>query len=80
MIDTEVLEVNNEGLVAIQNGDIKLIIPYDSVVLAIGAKPEKKLYAEVNGKFPNVYLAGDCNRCGLIIDAVSQAYETAYKI
>ncbi|MDO8567775.1 MAG: hypothetical protein Q7R57_03560, partial [Dehalococcoidales bacterium] len=45
-------------------------IKADTVVLAVGARPENALFPELKAKGFEVHLAGDCWHIGRIIDAM----------
>ncbi|NPV70197.1 MAG: FAD-dependent oxidoreductase [Firmicutes bacterium] len=55
-------------------------IPFDLAVLALGAVPAHELYYEIQGLFPVVVRAGDCDRPGKIIDAVWQGFVAARSV
>ena len=57
-----------------------LEIPADSVVIAVGDKPNTTLYDELNGRVPELYNVGDSASAGLIATAVNQAYNCALKL
>lgn len=51
-----------------------------TLVMAIGSKPNKKLYADLKGKAAEVCEIGDCHLPRKMIDAISDAYHLAIKI
>jgi len=55
-------------------------IPCDTVILAVGTKPNDGLYDELVGKVPEVYKIGDCARPRKAIDATHEAADLALKI
>jgi NADH dehydrogenase FAD-containing subunit len=73
-------EVTDNGLVVTTPQGTRQILKADTIVLAAGLKPNNKLYEAIKDQFPEVYAIGDCAKCGLIIDAITQAYETALSI
>ena len=52
----------------------------DTVVIAIGDKPETTLYEELEGKVPELYNIGDSAGAGTIAKAVAQGYRLALKL
>jgi 2,4-dienoyl-CoA reductase (NADPH2) len=55
-------------------------IPCDTVILAVGTKPNDGLYDELVGKVPEVYKIGDCAKPRKAIDATHEAADLALKI
>ncbi len=80
LAETKAEEVTEEGLVISGKNGSKQVIEADTIVLAAGSKPDDRFYQEIRDKFPEVYSVGDCVKCGLVIDAVWPAYETALNI
>ena len=80
LAETKAEEVTEEGLVISGKNGSKQVIEADTIVLAAGSKPDDRFYQEIKDKFPEVYSVGDCVKCGLVIDAVWPAYETALNI
>ena len=58
----------------------KYDLPVDTVVLAVGAKPENSLLGGLEGKVPEMYAIGDCLSPRKMIEAIHEGYETALKI
>jgi pyruvate/2-oxoglutarate dehydrogenase complex dihydrolipoamide dehydrogenase (E3) component len=73
-------EVTDKGLVVTTPQGTRQTLKADTIVLAAGLKPNNKLYEAIKDQFPEVYAIGDCAKCGLIIDAITQAYKTALSI
>ena len=78
--ETKAEEVTEEGLVVTTKDGSRQVLGADTIVLAAGSSPDDRLYQEIRDKFPEVYSVGDCVKCGLVIDAVWPAYETALNI
>ena len=53
-------EVTDKGLVVAGKDGAKKTIEADTVVVAAGARPDVQFFKEIEGKVPQVYLAGDC--------------------
>ncbi|MDK2785271.1 MAG: 2-enoate reductase [Bacillota bacterium] len=55
-------------------------LPADSVVIAVGGRPNNKLYQELASLHPEVYNIGDSLKPGRVLEAVLSAYEVARQI
>jgi len=55
-------------------------IPCDTVVLAVGTKPNDGLYDELVDKVPELYKIGDCVKPRKAIDATQEAADLVFKI
>jgi NADPH-dependent 2,4-dienoyl-CoA reductase/sulfur reductase-like enzyme len=75
----KVLRITSSGLSLIHNKEV-LFIRADSVVLAVGHKPENHLSLELKGIGPEVFLAGDCIEPRSAVEAVNEAAEIAHRI
>jgi pyruvate/2-oxoglutarate dehydrogenase complex dihydrolipoamide dehydrogenase (E3) component len=58
-LHSRVLEITN-GAVMMTLGDDIFSLPADTVILAIGMRPENKLAQELEGLVPKLYTLGDC--------------------
>ncbi|RJP34064.1 MAG: hypothetical protein C4536_03325 [Actinobacteria bacterium] len=52
----------------------------DNVVLAVGAKEDKRLAGELEQVFTRVRTVGDAHRVGRIHNAVRDAFDTAWEL
>jgi NADPH-dependent 2,4-dienoyl-CoA reductase/sulfur reductase-like enzyme len=77
--NSEVLRITSSGVSLIHNKEL-FFIRSDSVVLAVGYKPENHLSEELKGIGPRVYLAGDCVKPRGAVEAVNEAAEIANRI
>jgi len=75
----KVVEVTREGAVYEKEGQ-KTLEKADTVVVALGTKPNTQLLEKLKGKVPEIYTVGDAVKRGKIMDAVHAAAETARKI
>jgi len=75
------VEIKRGALVIedVQSGE-RNEIPCDTVILAVGTKPNDGLYDELVGKVPEVYKIGDCAKPRKAIDATHEAADLALKI
>ena len=69
---TKVEEIAREGVIVSDKENNKRTIPADNVVIATGAKPNRKVQDALQGLAPEIYLAGDCMVPGNIRTAVHQ--------
>lgn len=73
-------EVNPRGLLlTTKEGGIK-IIEADTIILAAGAIPNRKLYGELKGKVPEIHLVGDCAEPRSIREAITDGFRVAWEI
>ena len=65
-----------DGILAFttQGGDQRTI-QVDTLVLAAGVKPNRELYETITGKFPEIYLVGDCLEPRGILEAIHEGAE-----
>jgi 2,4-dienoyl-CoA reductase (NADPH2) len=75
----EVKEITPEG-VKVKIGDQEQLIPADTVVLAVGAQPNNRLYNEIKDKVPETYLIGDAQKPRKTLDAIHEGFEVACRI
>ena len=79
--ETELKCITDTGIMVTgpEKGDME--IPCDSVVLALGMKPDRAALEEFDGLAPDVYFIGDCNNMrGNIYSAVSGGFFAAMDI
>ncbi len=78
--DTALVEVTPEGVKVIEE-DLKIhAIKCDSVVLAVGLKPNDSLWEALVEKKYRVYKVGDCQDPRIILNAVWDAYKVANSV
>ena len=64
-----------------KDGNVRTFdVPCDTIILAVGAKPNDLLYRELEGKVPELYNLGDSKRVAKVITAVQEAMELAMTI
>ncbi|HLC25370.1 MAG TPA: FAD-dependent oxidoreductase [bacterium] len=79
LTETRAEEITSEG-VWVTGNDGRKFLPADTVVLAIGALPESRLFEELEGKIPEVHLVGDASKPRKALDAIHEAFLTASRI
>lgn len=81
LVSTKVIEICEDGMIAIdKNGQEKNIGIFDTVVLALGARPVNTLAKEIEGKVSAVYVIGDAHEVRMGIDAIADGARVARKI
>jgi 2,4-dienoyl-CoA reductase (NADPH2) len=75
----ETEEITDKGL-TVKQGDEKSFVEVDSVVLAVGDKPNNRLYEKMFGKVPELYTVGDCVKPRRIMEAISEGAYVALRI
>ena len=76
---TKVESISEKEVFAIKNGE-RLTLPADSVVLAVGSKPNKSLAEAVREKIPEIYEIGDCVEPRKALQAIHEGLDVALKI
>ena len=74
--NTIFLDITQKGALVESRGE-KKTIKADTVVLALGLKPDSALIEELRDKVPELHMVGDCVEPRRIINAVWEAYRTA---
>jgi len=77
LTSTQLIGVNEDGANLTGPSAQDQILKADTVVLALGLKPDIQLYKPLAGKTPNLYLIGDAREPQNIMGAVWDAYEVA---
>ena len=73
-------EVTLDGLVVTTRERERKTMEADTIVLAAGSTPDKKLYEEIKGEVSNTHLAGDCVEPRTIRDAIAEGYRIGLEI
>jgi len=74
------LEVKDNGVTMIDRKFRRSELPCDSVVIAVGFKPDNGLYQDLNGKYPELYIVGDAFAADNIQNAVWTANEVGLHV
>ena len=56
----------------------EVVVKGDTIVLALGSKPENQLYYDLSEKILSLHLVGDAKEPREIIEAVSEGFYAAY--
>jgi 2-enoate reductase len=78
--NTSLLEVTENGVLLLGGDSQKKNFPADTIVLAIGLKPDRELYQTLKGQTPNLYTIGDSRKTQNILNSIWDAYEVARMI
>ena len=75
----KVERISGEAVAATKNGE-ELTFKADSVVLAVGSKPNKRLSEELRDKVHELYEIGDCVNPRKALQAIHEGWEVGMKI
>lgn len=73
-------EITDEGVIIMTEQGERQTVKADTVVLAAGSLPDTELYQALEGKVPELHLAGDCVEPRNIMSAVADGCFAALKI
>ncbi|MEM3564362.1 MAG: FAD-dependent oxidoreductase [Candidatus Jordarchaeaceae archaeon] len=76
LTNSKVKEITEKG-VKLDNGEV---LEADTVVIAVGSKPNNELFEKMKGKVPEIYAVGDCVTPRKAMDAMHEAAAIARKI
>ena len=74
-----VFEIRDNGVYIAMDNEL-LFLPADTVVMAVGARPENRLFNELQGTVPELYAIGDCARVRNAKEAVNEGCELGHKL
>lgn len=74
---TNVLEITDEGVIAVDEQGNRSTLEADTVVLAVRLEPDRKLIEALKDKLPEVYAIGDCVESRLVLNAIGEGFRTA---
>lgn len=80
MTSTTVVEITAGGVVVERGGVRETLGGVDSVVLAVGVRPVRRLADELGDLDGEVHVIGDARRAGSAMDAVAAGYEVGRRI
>lgn len=72
--------ITGGSVICEDKGGKEITLKADTVVMAIGEKPDASLYEELKDKLPEVYNIGDSNGGGILPNAVYEGYTVGMKI
>ena len=71
------LEITDKGMAITHKGDNNSTLEADTIVLAVGLKPNNGLLDMLRDRVPEVYSIGDCVEPRKVIDAIWEGFRTA---
>ena len=69
--NTRCIEIQQKGISAMTGENKGQFIPADTVVLAVGVRPNNSLFLSLRAKGYETHLIGDCWHTGKIVDAIA---------
>ena len=78
--NTSLLEVTDKGVLLIDKNFKQTSLKADTVVIAVGYKPDNKLYNDLKCEVNELYNIGDSREAANIMNAIWDAYEVARNI
>jgi 2,4-dienoyl-CoA reductase (NADPH2) len=79
LTEAEALGFTRDGVRVRQAGEERLV-PADTIVLAVGSRPEASLAESLQGMVPEVHVIGDARSVRHALDATAEGYSIASKI
>lgn len=73
-------EINNKGLVIIDKEGREKLLEADAIIIAAGARPDNRLFTELKGKIPALYVIGDAVEPRRILQAIHEGCEIGYSL
>lgn len=73
-------EITDKGLVITTKEGKRQLIKGDNVLVTLPTRPNTELFKTIEGKVPEVYLAGDCREGNLIMGAIHDGYHIGCSI
>jgi len=74
MLNASISEITSEGVTKINQDYHTEFIPCDYTIVSVGLKSEDKLYSALQNDYSELYKIGDCNKPGLIMNAIWDGY------
>jgi 2-enoate reductase len=78
--NSSICKITDEGVAIINKNFIIKIISCNTVVLALGLKPEDKIYSLLSREFSEIYKIGDCKEPHRILDAIWDGYYLGFSL
>lgn len=80
LTETKAEKITDTSVVCSGGAGKSVELPADSVIMAVGLKPERKLFSALVGKYQDVYEIGDCKEPRKIGDAIWEGCQLALNI
>jgi 2,4-dienoyl-CoA reductase-like NADH-dependent reductase (Old Yellow Enzyme family)/thioredoxin reductase len=80
LVNTRAMEITESGVICLKANNKEQLVEADSVILAVGVRPNTEGLEEFSGLAREFYMVGDCVKAGQVTQAVQQGYYTAREI
>lgn len=80
LYETRVAEITERGAIVENTNGKREFIEADTVVIALGLRPNEKFIASIKDIVPETYIIGDAHKVGVIGDATNEAWRVAMEI
>jgi len=80
LTSAKVEEIHEGGVEAIDKSWGRHSLDADTVVIAVGSRPEQELYSALQGRVEELYRIGDCREPRRLLEAVHEATHVAHRI
>ncbi|MBI2831521.1 MAG: FAD-dependent oxidoreductase [Chloroflexi bacterium] len=80
LTDTKTLEITADGVAVADKAGKRSVLKADTVVLAMGARPNSSLFEALKDGMPEVYAIGDCIEPRKVQNAIWEGFRTARRI
>ena len=80
LTEAKVTEITEDTISYEKEGEIHTITGADTLVLAMGYRPNTKLADDLAAAGVTVHVLGDANKCGNIRDAIGDGYKVACEL
>lgn len=74
MVNTKAKEITKEGVICIHEAGQEQLLFADTVIIAVGVRPNTDAVNELSGLTKEFYMIGDCVQAGQVTQAVQQGY------
>lgn len=76
---TTVREIKRNGVI-VEHNDEQRLIPADTIVLAIGSRPQNELYTVLKDRLPSLSIIGDAVKPRKAMEAIHEGYDAAMNL
>ena len=80
LTEAKVTEITEDAISYEKDGEIHTIADADTLVLAMGYRPNTKLADDLAAAGVAIHVLGDANKCGNIRDAIGDGYKVACEL
>ena len=74
LTEHKALRITDSAVVCADKAGREITLPAETVVMAIGERPDASLYEQLKDELPEVYNIGDSNGGGILPAAVYEGY------